>query len=61
MRWTAGRVAAMVGVVTGGAAVAALAQERPVLRYVPARGPVIEIVDPLYTVLVKIPKARLPK
>jgi amidase len=37
MRWTAGRVAAMVGVITGGTAVAALAQERPVLRYVPAR------------------------
>jgi hypothetical protein len=26
-----------------------------------AVAPVIEIVDPLYTVLVKIPKRRLPK
>ena len=26
-----------------------------------AVAPVVEIVDPLYTVLVKIPKARLPK
>jgi acetamidase/formamidase len=26
-----------------------------------AVAPIIEIVDPLYTVLVKIPKSRLPK